>query len=267
MKKFISLIMSVVMAIAVITGTAATAYAGGWVDQATDIDFNTVYNASPSLNDAKKSVGSFGVNSIWYYDAFRFSVPVSGKVTLNMEAESKYFLPLDYNSRIDYLIYSANDLDNEFGVDYNIVKSGFSSARNLYYGNYEWTLPAGEYYLLFEYSYNEAWGFFQKGECDFSVSYKPNIATPSNVKAYSKKPKTVKTAWNGVYGINQYQVYLSSSKSFSSCKKANVYNKKTYTFKGLKKNKTYYVKVRAMKNVNGKTYYGKWSAKKVVKTK
>lgn len=267
MKKILSLFMTLIMVIGIVTGTSMIAYAGGWADQAIDIEFDTVYNASPSLEDASKHQSSFGVRSDYYYDAFKFSVPVSGKITLNMEAQSKYYLPLDYESRIDYLIYSAENLDEEFKVDYNIVKAGFSSARNIYYGKYEWNLPAGEYYMLFEYDYNDYWGFDQKGECDFSVSYTPNIATPSNVKAYSKKSKTVKTSWNGVSGTNQYQVYLSTNKKFTSCKKVNVYNKKSFTFKGLKKNKTYYVKVRAVKNVNGKIYYGKWSAKKIVKTK
>lgn len=267
MKKLTSILLSAIIMLTSVVGFSLTAYAGGWTDQAIDIEFDTVYNASPSLEDASKHQSSFGVRSDYYYDAFKFSVLDSGKITLNMEAQSKYFLPLDYESRIDYLIYSTKNLDEEFKVDYNIVKAGFSSARNIYYGKYEWNLPAGEYYMLFEYDYNDTWGFDQKGECDFSVSYTPNIATPSNVKAYSKKTKTVKTSWNGVSQTNQYQVYLSTNKKFTSCKKANVYKKKSFTFKALKKNKTYYVKVRAYKNVDGKRVYGKWSDVKRVKCK
>lgn len=36
------------------------------------------------------------------------------------------------------------------------------------------------------------------------------------------------------------------------------------TYSGLKKKKTYYVKVRAYKNVNGAKKYGKWSSRKSV---
>ncbi len=39
------------------------------------------------------------------------------------------------------------------------------------------------------------------------------------------------------------------------------------TIKDLKKGKTYQVKVRAYKKVNGKTYYGKFSDIKTVKVK
>ena len=46
-----------------------------------------------------------------------------------------------------------------------------------------------------------------------------------------------------------------------------MFTKKSFTFKALKKNKTYYVKVRAYKNVDGKRVYGKWSDVKRVKCK
>ena len=107
MKRILSLFMTLIMVISIVTGTSMTAYAGGWADQAVDIEFDTVYNASPSLEDASKHQSSFGVNCDYYYDAFKFSVPVSGKITLNMEAQSKYYLPLEYGSRIYYLFYSS----------------------------------------------------------------------------------------------------------------------------------------------------------------
>lgn len=63
-----------------------------------------------------------------------------------------------------------------------------------------------------------------------------------------------------------YQIQYSLKKNFKNAKKirkksANV------TIKKLKKNRRYYVRVRVYGKVNGKTYYGKWSARKSVKTK
>lgn len=49
MKKILSLFMTLIMVIGIVTGTSMIAYAGGWADQAIDIEFDTVYNASPSL--------------------------------------------------------------------------------------------------------------------------------------------------------------------------------------------------------------------------
>lgn len=48
---------------------------------------------------------------------------------------------------------------------------------------------------------------------------------------------------------------------------ANKPQAKKKTVKNLKKNKKYYVCVRAYKFVNGKKVYGKWSKVKSVKTK
>jgi hypothetical protein len=44
-------------------------------------------------------------------------------------------------------------------------------------------------------------------------------------------------------------------------------SKYKYTFKKLKSKKTYYVKARAYKVVNGKKIYGNWSKIKKVKVK
>ena len=41
--------------------------------------------------------------------------------------------------------------------------------------------------------------------------------------------------------------------------------KVTFTLKKLKAKKKYYIKARAYKVVDKKTYYGKWSARKIIK--
>ncbi|MCD7715739.1 MAG: hypothetical protein LUI39_04720 [Lachnospiraceae bacterium] len=44
-------------------------------------------------------------------------------------------------------------------------------------------------------------------------------------------------------------------------------SKVSKTLSGLKKGKTYYVRIRTYKKVNGNTYYSAWSSKKTVKIK
>lgn len=63
-----------------------------------------------------------------------------------------------------------------------------------------------------------------------------------------------------------YQIQYSLKKNF---KNAKMFKKKStnITIKKLMKNKRYYVRVRVYGKINGKTYYGKWSARKSVKTK
>ena len=66
-----------------------------------------------------------------------------------------------------------------------------------------------------------------------------------------------------------YQVVYSTSKSFKNPVYKSVNNKKAVskTVTKLKKNKTYYVKVRTIAKKNGKTYYSAYSKTLKVKTK
>lgn len=63
-----------------------------------------------------------------------------------------------------------------------------------------------------------------------------------------------------------YQIQYATKKNFSG--KKTVTTKKTNaTLKSLKKGKTYYVRVRAYRTLDGKTVYGNWSNVKTVKIK
>ncbi len=66
-----------------------------------------------------------------------------------------------------------------------------------------------------------------------------------------------------------YEVQYSTSKKFSSAKTKKVTSNKTtsVTLKSLKAKKTYYVRVRTYKTVDGKKYYSAWSSHKYKKTK
>ena len=63
-------------------------------------------------------------------------------------------------------------------------------------------------------------------------------------------------------GVNGYQIKISKSKKFKKAK-TKKYKKAKFTIKKLKANKKYYIRVRAYKVVNGITYYGKWSKRKI----
>ncbi|MCC8107038.1 MAG: hypothetical protein LIO99_13740 [Clostridiales bacterium] len=63
---------------------------------------------------------------------------------------------------------------------------------------------------------------------------------------------------------------MTESKTFASgnkTKKVSGASKTSVKLSGLKKGKTYYVRIRTYKKVNGKTYYSAWSSKKTVKIK
>ena len=108
-----------------------------------------------------------------------------------------------------------------------------------------------------------------------------NVVTKTSVKAnyYLKKQnissvetkgsKSLKVAWKKNNKATGYQVRYSRSESFNSYNTVKITSKNTLskTLKDLKKGKTYYVKVRAYKTVNGVTSYSAWSNVKTKKTK
>jgi predicted nucleic acid-binding Zn ribbon protein len=86
------------------------------------------------------------------------------------------------------------------------------------------------------------------------------------VKAGSKK-LTVK--WKKGKDIDGYEIEYSQNKDFSDSKTKTVTKADTEKteLKKLTKKKTYYVRMRAYKTVDGKKYYSEWSKSKSEKVK
>ena len=103
-----------------------------------------------------------------------------------------------------------------------------------------------------------------------TTSAKIKVAKTKVKKATKKKAaKKVKISLKKIKGANRYQIQISKAKKF---KKKNILVKRNVKkvkikvkSKKIKKRKKLYVRARAMKVVNGKKYYGKWSKVKKVK--
>ena len=80
----------------------------------------------------------------------------------------------------------------------------------------------------------------------------------AKVKLKSPKKKQLKVTWKKIKGV-KYQVQYSLKKNMKNAKLKKNIKKNSLTLKKLKSNKKYYVRVRAYKEINGKTYIGKWS--------
>ena len=84
---------------------------------------------------------------------------------------------------------------------------------------------------------------------------------------YNGAGKKLKAYWNRNSQVTGYQLQYGTSKNFTGCKtvtlKSNKYTGSVRT--GLKKNATYYVRIRTYKRVSGKTYYSAWSKVKSFK--
>lgn len=100
----------------------------------------------------------------------------------------------------------------------------------------------------------------------------PKSTTLGSIKA-AKKAFTL--TWKKVIAkvqntrIKGYQIQYSTNKKFKKAKTKTVngYKKNKITIKKLKSKKKYYVRVRTILKIKGKTSYSKWSKTKTVKTK
>lgn len=101
------------------------------------------------------------------------------------------------------------------------------------------------------------------------ISQYTSISKPKLNSAKSTSKKKIKASWSKVGGASGYQVMWSTYKNFSKNYKTKSvkakYSSKTVTTAQSKK--TYYVRVRAYKTINGKKVYSQWSSTKKVKTK
>ncbi len=106
-----------------------------------------------------------------------------------------------------------------------------------------------------------------KGTKNLYFTIKPVKTTVKSLTAGKKSLKIAIT--KKTTQVTGYQIQYATNKSFKSAKLKNVTSYKTIsvTIKGLTVNKTYYVRVRTYKTVNGVKYYSGWSTVKYKKTK
>jgi len=130
---------------------------------------------------------------------------------------------------------------------------------------------------------------------DYKVSYKANKAvgtatvtvtgmggyagTATGSFAINPKPvrglkleagaKRLTASWKKDAGINGYQLEYSLKKNFASAKKVSIAKAGTVSrvIRGLQSGKKWYVRIRAYKKVNGKTYWSAWTDAQSVKVK
>ncbi len=96
------------------------------------------------------------------------------------------------------------------------------------------------------------------------IEVKPTLTTPSSLKIAKASTKSAKISWVSVSGASGYELYFATS-STGTYKFASSLTSTHYTKAGLVKGKTYYFKVKAYRNVNGKKVYSSYSS--VVKIK
>ena len=97
---------------------------------------------------------------------------------------------------------------------------------------------------------------------------KVTTAKASISKVSSSKSGRLNITVKTVKGASGYQIICATDKALKTNKKSTIVSKNTATVTGLKKGKTYYVKVRAFKtDSTGGRVFGSYSTVKTVKVK
>ena len=117
-----------------------------------------------------------------------------------------------------------------------------------------------------------------KGTRKFTITVYPKTPTLNSL-SYSRLTGRISLKWARVADCTKQQIAISTSSSFTNSKSGmfsvdqskqsgSIYN---YTVNGKKlhveRGKTYYIKMRAYKVVNGEKIYGKWGTVKSIKCK
>jgi hypothetical protein len=106
-----------------------------------------------------------------------------------------------------------------------------------------------------------------KGTLKQTFKINPKAATGLKLTA---KSKGFDVAWTKLTTqTTGYQIQYATNSKFTSAKTVKVSKNTTVktSISKLTAKKTYYVRIRTYKTVNGKTYYSTWSGAKTVKTK
>ena len=114
-------------------------------------------------------------------------------------------------------------------------------------------IPGGEYGKVCKTCYHE------KNIRTYKVPLNPVISVKAGKRSFTSK-------WKSVKGSKGYQLQYSTSKKFRNKKTKETSNLKLKV-KKLKKKKTYYIRVRAFKIIQGHKIYSEWSNYKKIKTK
>lgn len=108
------------------------------------------------------------------------------------------------------------------------------------------------------------------GKTTFKIQTSAALGKVTLSSAKSSKKKQVVLKWKKSANAQGYQIQLSPKKNFSSSVKKYMvsgYAKTSKMITKLASKKTYYVRVRSYRKVNGTYKYGKWSSTKKVKCK
>lgn len=250
---------------------------------------NTISTASSAVLGSNYR-GQIAINDD--RDFYKFTLSSSQTITIRVDAEMEYLYVKLYDSSGKEL-KSWSSGRNSTSQKINFVETAVLEKGNYYLAVVRYGDHCGNYVLNVSSltksncpheSYASEWyvsTYFSKGYRKYTCklcgyTYKGDYSPVKKLAqnyfysyCYAGKGKLYLT-WSTVSDANGYQIRYCQNKKFSSgviTKTITGKSKSKKTISKLKRKKRYYVQVRAYKKSGAKTVYGKWSAKKCLKTK
>ena len=124
---------------------------------------------------------------------------------------------------------------------------------------------AAKPYLYYKLDITKNQGHYCTQMADLVLKGKTVTVKKTALSSAKKSGTSLKLKWKKVSGATGYEIQYSTSSKFKSAKTVKVKGagKVSKTIKGVKKDKTYYVRVRSYKTVNGGTVKSGWVKTKI----
>lgn len=230
-----------------------------------------------------------------FYSSSGASIPIKDSATFSDELEGESVYDLKLENGASGVFYVGILIEKKYGFPYMKMNNGYDETEIFYWLN---TSPGYEYNPTDDDDDDNSntsggdSGQSQNNQENTQPSPTPGNNTqpveptpPANdntsdddepeievkttkITKLAKGNKAFDAKWKKISGVNGYELQYSTSKFFSG-KKTKTYkaNITKATIKKLKAKKTYYVRMRCYKTVNGTKYYSDWCNTKKVKTK
>ena len=238
-----------------------------------DFYYNQKYNTNTNIYYKSESVslsaGSYflvkpicsaNIKSGTYNIILKYTPAITRPITFNSLSRKTTSLGLTWSNVGDVTGYQVQQQRGGEWYDVAITNVNACTVSGLKAGK-QYNFRVSAFVDVNGVRYNSEW----VGLTTATKPSAPSIKTPST---NSKHQIIVK--WNKAPAGSGYQVQFSKKKSFSSViskKTVSGIKKTSCTGKNFTKGKTYYVRVRTYKTVNGVKYYSSWSKVKAIKCK
>lgn len=188
-------------------------------------------------------------------DYYKFQVPSAGKITFNMTNSVSDTVQYIFYNQLQTPVYTS-----QIRKDSKITQPVEINKGIYYLAVAKENVNSGSGSYMFSIDFVSKGG----GSVTKPTTVMVKQAKINSVQNSARKSMTVK--WGRVSGASGYELWYSTNAGFKKgvVKKRSSSSVTSKTYSGLKKARTYYVKVRAYKNVNGAMKYGKWSSKRSV---